>query len=76
MRNLERLACPWCFSSKTLLLDCGYNRGRPDMYYVLCDECKAQGPHKPKQEEAIEYWNLIDRMGAHAEPIDEEEELE
>ena len=53
--GLHRAKCAFCKSKKNELI------GRPD-YFVLCNDCQAEGPTKADPLKAVIAWNRSSRL--------------
>jgi Lar family restriction alleviation protein len=52
----ELLPCPFCGGAAELYQDKG-QAGAEAVWLVYCDRCLAQGPDKPKRDQAVKAWN-------------------
>ena len=56
LKEGELRSCPFCDSSRTIRV----NQDN-DIYYIMCDNCKASGAVGDSKEDAEFRWNV--RMG-------------
>ena len=63
MRKRVLLPCPFCGGPATLAVDAWNSRVKS----VVCDDCHAEGPARPKGEDAVALWNRrMDGEARHA----------
>lgn len=49
------LPCPWCNGSPKTAQN-------GDVWYVVCNQCLAEGPWRPTEQQAIDDWESVARL--------------